>query len=112
MQLCCAPVRFRINVRRFDGNSGEVMNFDLPIISPDANPEFADAAACADWLKDLPLINVGPAHGRLLGQLEELNCFGMPPGERIKILEMMLDAVAFVQAEHAIRPDRHVVESG
>jgi len=97
------------------------MNFDLPIISPDANPEFADAAACADWLKDLPLINVGPAHGRLLGQLEELNCFGMPPGERIKILEMMLDAVAFVQAEHAkkftakavplSRPEREVFEN-
>ena len=97
------------------------MNFDLPIISPDANPEFVGAAACAEWLKDLPLINVGPAHGRLLGQLEELNCFGLPPGERIKILEMMLDAVAFVQAEHAkkftakavplSRPEREVFEN-
>jgi hypothetical protein len=77
------------------------MNFDLPIISGEASPEFADAKSCSEWLEALPLINVGPSHGRLLGQLEELNCFEMPPAERMKILELMREAVVFVQTEHA-----------
>src|SRR4051812_28902831 len=77
------------------------MNFDLPIISPDANPDFIDANTCAEWLQGLPLINVGPSHGRLLGQLEELNCFDMLPSERLKILELLREPISFVQAEHA-----------
>ncbi len=77
------------------------MDFDLPIISGDANPEFADARSCAQWLQSLPLINVGPSHGRLLGQLEELNCFAMPAPERIKVLELLREPVLFVQNEHA-----------
>jgi len=77
------------------------MDFDLPIISGEANPEFADAASCAQWLHALPLINVGPSHGRLLGQLEELNCFAMPVGERMKVLELLREPVVFVQNEHA-----------
>jgi hypothetical protein len=77
------------------------MNFDLPIISPDANPDFIDARTCSEWLQRLPLINVGPTHGRLLGQLEELNCFETPPAERLKIMEMLREAVIFVQAEHS-----------
>ena len=77
------------------------MNFDLPIISSEANPEFADARSCSHWLEGLPLINVGLSHGRLLGQLEELNCFAMPPAERMKVLELLREPVQFVQAEHA-----------
>src|SRR4051812_20001624 len=76
------------------------MNFDLPIISPDANPDFIDAGTCAEWLQSLPLINVGPSHGRLLGQLEELNCFDLLPAERLKILELLREPILFVQAEH------------
>ncbi len=77
------------------------MDFDLPIINGEADPEFADAASCAQWLHTLPLINVGPSHGRLLGQLEELNCFAMPVGERMKVLELLREPVLFVQNEHA-----------
>jgi hypothetical protein len=76
------------------------MNFDLPIISPDANPDFIDANTCAEWLQGLPLINVGPSHGRLLGQLEELNCFDLLPSERLKILELLREPILFVQGEH------------
>ena len=76
-------------------------NFDLPIISPDARPDFTDAKSCRDWLQALPLINVAPTHGRLLGELEELNCFEMPASERLKILELMLEPIRFVQTEHA-----------
>jgi len=77
------------------------MNFDLPIISTDANPEFRDAAACAEWLQTLPLINVGPSHGRLLGEIEELNCCELVVSERLKILELLREPVLFVQAEQA-----------
>jgi len=74
---------------------------DLPLISDEARPDFTDAASCTEWLRSLPLINVAPSHGRLLGELEELNCFDMPAAERIKVLEQMLDAVQFLQTEHA-----------
>jgi hypothetical protein len=76
------------------------VNFDLPIVSPDAKPEFRDAKSCAAWLQALPLINVGPSHGRLLGEIEELNCCSISPAERLKILETLRDAVLFVQTEH------------
>ncbi len=77
------------------------MNFDLPIISPGASPAFRDAKSCAAWLESLPLINVGPSHGRLLGELEELNCCSIAPTERLQILETLREAVLFVQTEHA-----------
>ena len=76
-------------------------NFDLPIISASAKPEFTTALGCADWLRTLPLINVGPTHGRLLGELEELNCSDVQAAERLKILETLLEPVLFVQSEHA-----------
>jgi hypothetical protein len=74
--------------------------FDLPAISSDARPDFVSAADCAAWLEALPLINVGPSHGRLLGQLEELNCVELLPQERIRILELLREPVTFVQGEH------------
>ncbi len=76
-------------------------DLDLPTISPDAAPEFTDASGCAKWLQTVPLINVGPAHVRLLGQLEELNAYKLAPAERLKILELMRDPVNFVQKEQA-----------
>jgi hypothetical protein len=77
------------------------MKFDLPMINPKADPAFTDAKTCAAWLLALPLANVGPAHGRLLGELEELNCFEMLAGERVKVLELLGEAVLFVQSELA-----------
>lgn len=76
-------------------------NFDLPLISASAKPEFTNAQGCAEWLRDVPLINVGPSHGRLLGELEELNCTEIRPVERLKILEMLIEPVLFVQGEHS-----------
>jgi hypothetical protein len=75
--------------------------FDLPVISPDAKPEFRDAGGCAAWLQNLPLINVAPAHATLLGQLKELNRSEIPAAERLKILELLREAVLFVQTEQA-----------
>src|SRR5690348_3678968 len=94
-------------------------NFDLPLISPDARPDFTDSDSCAEWLRTLPLINVAPSHGRLLGELEELNCFEMPARERMKTLEIMREPVLFMQTEHAkkitnravplARPEREIL---
>jgi len=75
--------------------------FDLPSIRPDAAPEFTNASGCAKWLQSVPLINVGPAHERLLRQLEELNAYKISPSERLKILELLREAVGFVQKEHS-----------
>ena len=77
------------------------MKLDLPAITTDAAPGFTDAKTCLQWLSDLPLANVGPSHGRLLGELEELNGFALPPGERIRILELLREAILFVQSEQA-----------
>src|SRR5499427_2519800 len=74
---------------------------DLPIISPDAEPEFKDASGCAKWLLTVPLINVGPAHTRLLEAIDELYAFKVSPAERLKILELLREPVAFVQKEQS-----------
>jgi hypothetical protein len=96
-------------------------DLDLPSIKPDAQPEFSDASGCAKWLQSLPLINVGPAQVRLLGQLEELNACKLPPAERLKILELMREPVSFVQKEQSKKfssrpaplapPEREVLRS-
>src|SRR5260370_2928554 len=75
--------------------------FDPPRIKPDAAPDFTDSSGCAKWLKSLPLINVGPSHVRLLGQLDELNAYTIAPAERLKILELFREPVSFVQKEHS-----------
>ena len=74
-------------------------SFDPPSIKADAAPEFRDSAACAKWLQSLPLVNVGPSHDRVLGQLEELNACNIAPAERLKILELLREPVTFVQKE-------------
>ena len=76
-------------------------DLDLPTISPDAEPEFKDASGCAKWLQTVPLINVGPAHTRLLDAIEELNVFKVAPAERLKILELLREPVVFVQKEQS-----------
>ena len=76
-------------------------DLDLPPVSPDAEPEFKDASGCAKWLQTVPLINVGPAHTRLLEALDELNVFKVSPAERLKILELLREPVAFVQKEQS-----------
>src|SRR6267143_257877 len=76
-------------------------SLDPPSIKPNAAPDFTDSSGCAKWLKSLPLINVGPSHVRLLGQLDELNAYTIAPAERLKILELLREPVSFVQKEHS-----------
>src|SRR6266705_1280783 len=80
-------------------------SFDPPSIKPDAAPDFTDSSGCAKWLQSLPLINVGPSHVRLLGQLDELNAYNVAPAERLKILELLCEPVSFVQKEHSKKFD-------
>ena len=74
-------------------------DFHLPAISADAHPDFLDAASCAAWLAELPLVNVAPSQIRLLDQLQALNRFRLPPTERLKVLEALREPIYFVQAE-------------
>ena len=75
---------------------------ELPAISIDAKPEFTDLASCAAWLGELPLANVAPSQIRLHEQLRELNRYGLPADERLKMLEALRESIYFLQ-EHQIR---------
>lgn len=72
---------------------------DLPAFSAEASPDFTDAAACAAWLAELPLVNVAPSQIRLLDQLRQLNRFDMLPDARLAVLEALREPVHFVQTE-------------
>ncbi len=96
-------------------------SLDPPSIKPDAAPDFTDSSGCAKWLKELPLINVGPSHIRLLGQLDELNAYNVAPAERLKILELLREPVSFVQKEYSkkfssrpaplAKPEREILDN-
>lgn len=73
---------------------------DLPLMTADTKLEFADAASCTAWLQTVPLSSVAAAHGRLLDQIEKLDNFELPAPERLRVLELLSEPVAFVQTEH------------
>ena len=75
----------------------------LPKLSPDAAPEFIDAATAKAWLEHVPLANVAAAQQQLLQQLEEFNRFDVLPSGRLAVLEAMREAVHFVEIEQARR---------
>lgn len=76
---------------------------DIRLSEPTTNtrPGFKTALGCVEWLQAVPLINVAPSQGRLLEEIESLNAAEIPADERLKILECLLDAVNFLQSEHA-----------
>jgi len=77
-----------------------MLNLDLPAIDPGApRPEFSDAAACRQWLKALPLTNVQTVQGELGQQLELLSHYPLSALERLKVLELMREAVAYIAGE-------------
>ena len=45
--------------------------FPLPVLAPDAAPEFIDADSCKVWLEDVPLANVSAAQQQMLSQVRE-----------------------------------------
>lgn len=73
--------------------------FALPALSSDQPPAFATAHSCRDWLSAQPLANPTQAQAQLLRQINLLNRHAIPPAERLKILELLRDPVAFAQSE-------------
>jgi hypothetical protein len=71
----------------------------LPEFSDTAAPEFGNAAECKDWLQTVALANVGAAQRELLGELEEFNRFAAKAAERLAVMEVLREAVHFVQVE-------------
>ena len=77
-------------------------NFDLPIISASAKPESTTAQGCADWLRTVPLINVGPrTAGCWVNSRNSTAPMSSPSSGLEDFLETLLEPVLFVQSEHA-----------
>jgi cyclic-di-GMP-binding protein len=76
---------------------------NLPELSPEAAPEFADAGGCKAWLEHVPLANVATAQHELLIQLELFNRFPTGASNRLEVMEALREAISFVQIEQAKR---------
>ncbi len=76
---------------------------DLPELSPQAAPEFMDAATAKAWLENVPLANVAAAQQQLLAQMQEFNSFAANAVSRLATLEALREAVQFVEIEQARR---------
>jgi cyclic-di-GMP-binding protein len=75
----------------------------LPELSPQAQPEFTDAASAKAWLENVPLANVAAAQQELLEQMREFNRYAAAPASRLATLEALREAVQFVEIEQARR---------
>ena len=75
--------------------------FRLPEMGGGQAPAFATARGCRDWLAAQPLANASQSQSLLLRQLNLLNRTALAPAERLKVLELMRDPVAFAQGESA-----------
>jgi len=73
--------------------------FPLPALSGNDPPAFVNVAACRQWLNDLPLANPAQAQIQLAAQVERLNRYAMEAAERLRLLELLRESVAFVQIE-------------
>jgi len=78
-------------------------DLQLPALSDDASPEFSDSSSAKAWLENLPLANVVAAQHQLLGQIEEFNRYGAKGSSRLATLEVLREAVHFVEIEQARR---------
>ena len=76
---------------------------ELPELSPQAAPEFMDAATAKAWLENVPLANVSAAQQQLLAQMLEFNGYGTTAVSRLATLEVLREAVQFVEIEQARR---------
>lgn len=77
------------------------ITFDLPSLGTGQPPAFVSARGCHDWLAVQPLANPGHAQALMLRQINLLNRYGIAPGERLKLLELLRDPIAFAQTESA-----------
>ena len=58
---------------------------------------FSDARTCKDWLQSLPLTDVTQAHHLISEMVDSLNLTEMSGFERLKMMELTRDKVAFLQ---------------
>jgi hypothetical protein len=77
------------------------MRFELPTLSAAQPPAVTSARSCKEWLSVQPLANAIHAQAVLLRQLNLLNRYDLAAAERLKILELIRDPVAFAQGESA-----------
>lgn len=63
--------------------------------------QFTASADCKRWIENLPLTNVQQAQRILTVQCAALNATEIPAFERLKILELLKEPLAFVQGELA-----------
>jgi len=75
--------------------------FKLPATGHDQPPAFVHARGCSEWLAAQPLANAAQSQAQLLRQLNLLNRHALVPGERLKILELLRDPIAYAQSESA-----------
>ena len=72
-----------------------------PELSPQAAPEFVNAATAKSWLELVPLANVSAAQQQLLEQIREFNGYATGAANRLATLEALREAVLFVEIEQA-----------
>ena len=77
--------------------------FELPSLSPDAVPKFVDGVTAKAWVSGVPLANVAGAQQALLEQLRQFNRCVTRANARLAALEVLREAVHFVQIEQAKR---------
>lgn len=71
----------------------------LPALGSNDPPAFVNVSACREWLNELPMANPAQAQIQLAAEIERLNRYAMPHGERLRLLELLRESVAFVQTE-------------
>lgn len=73
--------------------------FSLPEPGTDQPPAFLNARGCKEWLAAQPLANAANTQSSLLRQLGLLNRHAIEPAERLKIMELLREPIAFTQSE-------------
>jgi len=74
-----------------------MLDFELPELTKKQAPAFISLETCRSWLDKQPLANPAQTQAALLAQLNLLNRYAIPVGERLKILELMRAPIDFVQ---------------
>ena len=75
----------------------------LPLEPTDdlANPAFKNPASCKQWIAQLQLTNLQPAHSQLIAELGEFNRYPMRSKDRLETLELLRETIAYVQDGYA-----------
>lgn len=74
-----------------------MLDLSSPELLNQSSLPFRDARGCKAWLASLPLTDVARSHAAMADTIDRLNLTRMPGYERLKVLELMRDKVAFLQ---------------